>query len=128
MLRRSLLLALPFLGACPDDDCPCTRDPFVFEVSGQGENMVIRDASGAEVDGLSIDVADCDCADHVKIRLTNTDGNLLDPPAESACVLKAPSKRATTLEIAVLVGDECDVDWNAVDSQPPVPLPIKVRP
>lgn len=130
MRRNSLLIALALLGGCPDkpNDCPCEDRTFAFEVSGIGEGMVLYDQDGNEIDTVDVDVTDCACADRVKLRFTHRQGTKFDPPPEEDCVLSAPDRRAATMDLVLSVGDDCDFPWFAIDSQPPVPIPIKVRP
>lgn len=129
MNPRSVLLLLLALTACPHPEpCACTLDRIEFEVAGNGGVMMYYDASGAQITELAIDLDDCECADHVKIRVTHRGGLALDPPELGECVLAAPSQRASTIDMTLAVGEGCDIDWIANDTQPPVPIPIKVRP
>jgi len=129
MNLRSAAFSLLVLTACPDPKpCPCTLDRIAYEVTGNGGGMVYYDDSGAEIAELSIDLTDCECADHVNIRVTHRGGLDLDPPELGECVLEASSGRAPTIDMTLAVGDGCEVDWIANDTQPPVPIPIKVRP
>lgn len=114
---------------CPDCDCvgPLTQ----FEITGDGNNMRVIDASGVERQSLEVDLTGCACAAQmtsVLVTVRHRQGFALAAPTASSCI-RSPSGGGTSeVSFTAVLGQGCQLPWIPRDGSPTIVFPIKVKP
>lgn len=146
MTRLTLALALALSAeSCPNGDptknpdedgrsvavAPCAT--FSYSMTGDGQNGVIRDATGSIVaskDVTAEHVLSTQCAAGSNVRVVlkhQSTAMTLFPPSQKEC-MSSPSASGQQVSFDMPVGKTCDLSWTPDPTSPGIPFPIRVRP
>lgn len=135
-IRTALFALAAAAPCCPTgstncSDCECVGPATSFEITGDGNNMRVIDAAGAEHQSLDVDLTGCACAAQmtsVQVTVRHRQGFALQAPTASACIVSPSGGGTSAVSFTAKLGEGCTMPWLPRDSSPTIVFPIKVKP